>query len=192
MLYSGGATCYPSPGAPPPANFHQRTRSVRGPSRPEAPNEPPVDFADFHRPPDSSLHPASGSPDIPRRPRPHQPPCQPHGVIASTPQAIHRYSTPTEPGTNTIPPTTRPARRLTPFSNLSRCCSSPLHPAARSPPSHTLRLATQNICDVVGRGRGSPGWSEAERRGPPSSMPGAEPNPACERAAGCPAGVFAL
>src|SRR5207249_5831631 len=61
---------------------------------------------------------------------------------------------------------------------LSACCC-PLAPAHR--PASGLTI---NICGCCGRGRGSPGRSEAERRGPPSSMPVAEPNFGSERAAG--------
>ncbi len=57
----------------------------------------------------------------------------------------------------------------------------PLAPNAHSAPGPTL-----HICVVVGRGRGSPGWSEAERRRPPSSRPGAEPQTTIERAARVP------
>jgi hypothetical protein len=186
LLYSGGATCYPSPGAPPPGNFHQRTRGVRGSSRLEAPNEPPADFAGIHRPPDSSLHPASGSSrHLPGRSRPHQPPCQPRGVIASHashPSSFdaHRTRHPHHPARYSSRPRTHGP---SPISLAVVLLRSTL-PPARSP-SHALRLATQNIWDVVGRGRGSPGWSEAERRGPPSSRPGAEPNFGSERAAAC-------
>ena len=95
----------------------------------------------------------------------------------------HRTRHPHHPAPLLVPPTDSRS-----FSNLSLlffsappCC--PLAPPPRSAPG-----LHQNICDVVGRGRGSPGWSEAERRGPPSSMPGAEPNLASERAAGCPPG----
>jgi hypothetical protein len=59
--------------------------------------------------------------------------------------------------------------------------SHPGHPLA--PNAHSAPGPTLHICVVVGRGRGSPGWSEAERRRPPSSRPGAEPQTTIERVA---------
>ncbi len=58
------------------------------------------------------------------------------------------------------------------------------HPGRPLPPNaHSAPGPTRHICVVVGRGRGSPGWSEAERRRPPSSRPGTEPQTTIERAA---------
>ena len=71
------------------------------------------------------------------------------------------------PAPNHHPPLPQHAhrRRRQPFGVLrssARCC--PLAPANRSAPGLAI-----NISRCVGRGRGSPGRSEAERRGPPSS-----------------------
>jgi hypothetical protein len=172
-----GSDLLPPPGAPPPSDFHQRTR--RHPQLATPPTHP------------MSRQPTSTTADLPARPAPpaHRPP-SPRNAIPSTPQPAPQPAT---KHTHRRPRSVLPIRPLPTDSSqpsLSLFSTSTLLPARSTP---TLcAWPHQNICDVVGRGRGSPGRSEAERRGPPSSMPGAEPNPARERAAGCPSGVFAL
>ena len=80
-----------------------------------------------------------------------------------------------------INPASSPPVALLRFPSAISHPGRPLAPNAHSAPGPTL-----HICVVVGRGRGSPGWSEAERRRPPSSRPDAEPQTAIERAARVP------
>jgi hypothetical protein len=83
-------------------------------------------------------------------------------------------------------PRHQPRSIIPPFA-LPRFPSAISHPGR--PLAHNAHSApgpTLHICVVVGRGRGSPGWSEAERRRPPSSRPGAVPQTIIERAARVP------
>ena len=90
------------------------------------------------------------------------------------PSRIMPRGTPSPASTQLHRPPVCPLRFPSAISHPGR----PLAPNAHSAPGPTL-----HICVVVGRGRGSPGWSEAERRRPPSSRPGAEPQTTIERAA---------
>ncbi len=183
LLYSGGTTCYPIPARRRRLTFTSEQGNTHDPQHPTLPmsHRPTSMTADL--PPDALLRLQLRLQPTDRHP--------PRHAIPSTPQPAPQPAHQTHPRrrpTSVLPlrpPPTNPSQ-----PSLSLFSTSTLLPAR--PPPTLCAWPHQNICDVVGRGRGSPGRSEAERRGPPSSMPGAEPNLARERAAGCPSGVFAL
>ncbi len=122
-----GNDLLPHPGAaPPPADFHQRTRKHPRPATPDAPNEPSADLDDSRlaRPTRSC-----GS-----NPGPYPPTAIPHVM-----PFLRRRNRPLSPPPNTSAPTTTHVRPPLPTS-ADRCLSALLvvvlhfHPAARSLP----------------------------------------------------------
>jgi hypothetical protein len=169
LLYSGGATCYPSPGAPPPSNFHQRTRGVRGSSR----LKPPMSRRQTS--PASTVHPTRRCIPHPVRPgtfRDAPAPTSRHASHAASSLPYHKPSIvirrPPNPAPIPSRPLLVPPTDSRPFSNLSRCCFfSVPPPAARSLPVPRSAPGYPKHLRCGGSRKGVPGLERSGEAGTP-------------------------
>ncbi len=157
LLYSGGTTCYPIPAR------RRRPTFTNDKATPTTRNAPTLPM---------SRRPTSMTADLPVRlapaaptpiqPTDRHPPRNPIPFDAATASARHQTHPRRRP-TCVLPLRPPPTDASQP--SFSLFSTSTLLPA-RSPPT-LCAWPHQNICDVVGRGRGSPGWSAKRRGGDP-------------------------